>query len=157
MSSYPEPDSHITDKVKVVLDLSNYTTRKGLEHARGVDTCELAVKKYILALKADVDELEVNNLSNILNSLNNLKTKVDEVDVGKLKIVPVDSKKLSDVVDNEIVKNTKFNTLKTKVNNLEKKISDATNFIHINQCNINKQNSEKKIRDVDKKYHIRVD
>ena len=30
-------------------------------------------------------------------------------------------KKLSDVVDNEIVKNTKLNTLKTKVNNLNKK------------------------------------
>ena len=36
-------------------------------------------------------------------------------------IVRVDLKKLSDVVDNEFVKNTKFNTLKTKVNNLEKK------------------------------------
>ena len=31
-------------------------------------------------------------------------------------------KKLSDVVDNEIVKNTKLNTLKTKVNNLNKKV-----------------------------------
>ena len=35
-------------------------------------------------------------------------------------------KKLNDVVDNEVVKYTKFNTLKTKVNNLEKKIPDAT-------------------------------
>ena len=35
-------------------------------------------------------------------------------------IVRVDLKKLSDVVDNEVVKNTKINTLKTKVNNLEK-------------------------------------
>ena len=46
-------------------------------------------------------------------------------------------KKISDVVADEVVKNTKFNTLKsnklnknkiiqTKVNNLEKKISDAT-------------------------------
>ena len=25
---YPEPDSHIRDKVKVVLHLSNYTTKK---------------------------------------------------------------------------------------------------------------------------------
>ena len=40
-------------------------------------------------------------------------------------------KKLSDVVDNELVKNIKFNTLKTKVNNLEKKILDATTLIHI--------------------------
>ena len=28
MSCYPEPDSHIRDKVKVVLDLSNYATKK---------------------------------------------------------------------------------------------------------------------------------
>ena len=27
MSYYPEPDSHIRDKVKVVLDLSNYATK----------------------------------------------------------------------------------------------------------------------------------
>ena len=28
MSYYPEPDSHIRDKDKVVLDLSNYATKK---------------------------------------------------------------------------------------------------------------------------------
>ena len=28
MSYYPEPDSHIRDKVKVVLDLSNYVTKE---------------------------------------------------------------------------------------------------------------------------------
>ena len=28
MSYYPDPDSHIRDKVKVVLDLSNYATKK---------------------------------------------------------------------------------------------------------------------------------
>ena len=28
MSYYPESDSHIKDKVKVVLDLSNYATKK---------------------------------------------------------------------------------------------------------------------------------
>ena len=38
--------------------------------------------------------------------MNNLKIKVDDLDIGKLKTVPADLKKLSDVVDNEIVKNT---------------------------------------------------
>ena len=38
MSYYPEPDSHIKDKVKAVLELSNYTTKKELEHATGIDT-----------------------------------------------------------------------------------------------------------------------
>ena len=65
-------------------------------------------------------------------------------------------KKLSDVVDNEVVKSTKFNTVRTKVNSLEKKISDATTLIHINQHNTDKQNLEKKIGDVDKKYQIQV-
>ena len=54
-------------------------------------------------------------------SLNNLKTKVGDLDVGKLKTVPKDLRKVSDVVDNEVVKNTKFDTLKTKVNNLDQK------------------------------------
>ena len=47
-----------------------------------------------------------------------------------MKTVPVHLKKLSDVVDNEVVKITKFNTLKAKVNNLFKKILDATNLVH---------------------------
>ena len=64
-------------------------------------------------------------------------------------------KKLSDVVNNEVVKNTKFNTLKTKVNNLEKKIPDATTLIHINQYNTDNQKVEKKIGDVDKKKNTR--
>ena len=47
-------------------------------------------------------------------------------DVVKLKTVCVDMKKLSDVVDNEVLKNLKFNSLKTKINNLDTKIPDAT-------------------------------
>ena len=74
-----------------------------------------------------------------------MKTKVDYLDVGKLKTVLVDLKKLSDIVDNEVVKNTKFSTLKTKVNSLEKKIPDATTSIYINQYTTDKQNLEKKL------------
>ena len=55
---------------------------------------------------------------NVLTSLSNLNTNVDDLDVSRLKAVPADLKKISDVVDNEVVKNAKFNTLKTKVNNL---------------------------------------
>ena len=84
----------------------------------------------------------MNKLVNVPTSLNNLKTKVDDLGVGKLKTAPIDLKS-SDVVANEVVKNTKFNTLKTKVNKLEKKIPDATTLIYINQCNTNKQNLEK--------------
>ena len=73
-----------------------------------------------------------------------------------MKTILVDLKKLSDVLDNELAKNTKFNTLKTKVNNLEMKIPGATTLIHINQYNTNKQNLDNKIRDIDEKYHIQV-
>ena len=55
-------------------------------------------------------------MTSVPASWNNLKGKVVNLDVGKLKTVPVDLKKLSDAVENEVVKNTKFNTLNTKVN-----------------------------------------
>ena len=133
MSYYPEPGSHISNKVKAVLDLPNYATKKELDHATGVDTSDLAAKKAFIALKAEVEKLDINNLVNVPTSLDNLKTKVNDLDVGKLKTVLVDLKKLSNVVENEVVKNRKFNTLKTKVTNLEKKSPDATTLIHINQ------------------------
>ena len=64
----------------------------------------------------------MNELTNVLSSLKYLKTKVDDLDVTKLKNVPVDLKNLSDLIDNEVDKNTKLNTLKTEVNNVEKKL-----------------------------------
>ena len=81
---------------------------------------------------------------NIPTGLNNLKAKADDLDVGKLKTVPADLKKLSDVAANEVVKSTKFNTLKTKVNSLEKKVLDAATSIHINQYSTDKPNLEEK-------------
>ena len=59
MSYYPEPDSHIRDKVKVVLDLSNYATKK-LEHATSADASDLPAKKGFIALKAEVDKLIID-------------------------------------------------------------------------------------------------
>ena len=88
MSCYPEPDSHIRDKVKVVLELSNYATKKELEHVTGIDKSDVAANKYFIELKAEVDKLDINKLTNVPTSLNNLKTEVDNSDVGKLKIVP---------------------------------------------------------------------
>ena len=120
--------------------MSNYATKNELNHATGVDTSDLAAKKGFIALKAEVEKLDINKLINVTTSLNNLKTKVDDLDVDKLKTVPVDVKKVSDVADNKVVKNTKFNTLKTNVNNLDKKIPDATTLIHTNQYNTDKQN-----------------
>ena len=140
MAYCPEQDSHIRNKVKVVLDLSNYATKKELYHATGVDISNLAAKKDFIALKAEVEKLDNNKLVNVPTSL---------------KTVPVDLKRFSDVVDDEVVKNTKFSTLKTKANNLEKKIPDATTLIRVNQYNTDKQNLEK-MEMVMKIYKIRV-
>ena len=97
--------------------MTNYATKKELHHAAGVDTSNLAAKIVFIALKAEVVKLDFNKIVNFSNSLNNLNIKVDDLDVGKLKTVPLDLKKLSDVVDNEVIKKTKFSTLKATVNN----------------------------------------
>ena len=142
MSYYQEPDSHTRDKV--VLDLSNYATKTELDHAASVYIFDLPARKDFIALKSEVDKLDINKLVNVPTSLNNLKLKVDALDFGKLKTATVDLKKLNDVVDNEVVENKKFNILKTKFNNLEKKTPETTILTHINQYNTYKQNLDKK-------------
>ena len=72
-------------------------------------------------MKDEVDKLDINKLVNVPTGLNNLKSKVHELNVGELKIVLKDLKISTDIVKNEVVKNTKFNTLKMKVNKLDKK------------------------------------
>ena len=63
MSYYPEPNNYVRDKVRVVLlDLSNYATKKKLDRAKGVDTSDLSAKK-IIALKVQV------NIANLVNVL----------------------------------------------------------------------------------------
>ena len=44
-------------------------------------------------MKAEVDRLNINKLVNVTTGLNNLKTLVDDLDVGKLKNIPIDKKK----------------------------------------------------------------
>ena len=56
-------------------------------------------------MKVEADKLDIAKLVNIPSSFNNLKTKVDDLDEGKSKTVSADSKKLSNVVDNEVVAN----------------------------------------------------
>ena len=48
MSYYTEANSRIRDKVKVSLELSNYVTKKELEHATSFDTTDLSAKKILL-------------------------------------------------------------------------------------------------------------
>ena len=52
--------------------------------------------------------------------------------------------KIKDVGGHEVLKNTKFNALKTKANNLNNKIPDATTLIDINKNIADKKSVEKK-------------
>ena len=65
MSYNPETDSHIRHKVKVVLDLSNYSTKRELGHATDVDISDLAAKKDFIAVNSKAGKLEINKLVNI--------------------------------------------------------------------------------------------
>ena len=65
-------------------------------------------------MNAEVDKLRIAKLVNVPTSLNNFLKKVDDSDVDKLQIVPTDLEKKRNLVKNEVVKNTKFNTIKTK-------------------------------------------
>ena len=48
-----------------------------------------------------------------------MKAKVEKLDNGKLKTVPIDLSKLSNVVNNDVVKKTVYYKLVAKVNNID--------------------------------------
>ena len=49
------------------------------------------------------------------SNLASLKNEVDKIDAGKLKTVPVDLDKLSNVVKNDVLKNTEYDKLVAEV------------------------------------------
>ena len=60
-------------------------------------------------MKAEIDKLDINELINVPTSFTNLKITEDDLDVDKLKFVPVYLKSVRDVVGKEVAKSTKFN------------------------------------------------
>ena len=62
-------------------------------------------------MKAEIDKLDIDKSVNVSSVLNNWKTKVDVLDVDKLKTVPVDSKESKDMV----VKKIEHNNLDSEV------------------------------------------
>ena len=86
--------------------------------------------------------------------LNNLKTKINDLDVVKLKIIPIDLEKMSNLVDKKVVKKAVYDTLNTKVYNLEEKISGGSTLIWTNQYNIDQQSLEKNVDDAEKKFLV---
>ena len=71
----------------------------------------------------NVTHVEVSSFASKAN-LASLKTEVVKTDADKIKITPVNFAKLNNVVNNDVVKKTEYNSLKTKVDNI-----DATNFV----------------------------
>ena len=133
MNYYPESDIHINRKVKVTLGLRNYATKKELGDATGFNISNLAARKDFIALKAELDNIDIHKLVNAPSSLNNLKTKVDTLDVDKLRFVHIDLKKISDRVSKNVIERKKYNKLILIANKLEEKILDTSTLIHINQ------------------------
>ena len=82
MSQYfPEPYRSFGGNINVKVDLANYSTKSDLKKATGIDTSNIALKSNLASLKAELDK----------------------IDVDKLKAVPVDLIKLSNVVNNDVV------------------------------------------------------
>ena len=65
MSEYfPKPKSS-GGRVKVGLDLSNYTTKAYLKNATGVDKSKFPKKVDLANLKYNVEKLDINKLKNV--------------------------------------------------------------------------------------------
>ena len=92
---FPPHRGHIGD-IKVRLDLANYATKTDLKNVTDVHTSSFELK---------------TNAS--------LKIEVDKLDTDKLPTVPVDLAKLSNAVKHDVVKKTEFNTLKSKIDNID--------------------------------------
>ena len=93
MSKYFPPYRGTSNDIKVQLDLTNYATKDDVKNITHVDVSSYATKTNLAALKSEVHK----------------------IDTHKLKTVPNDLAKLSNVVKNDVVKKTTYNALKNKV------------------------------------------
>ena len=82
MSRYfPKPYEPFGGHINVKVHWSNYATKTDIENIFHVDTSRFALK----------------------TNLANLKTEVDKLDTDKVKTVPIDLSKLTNVVKSEVV------------------------------------------------------
>ena len=63
-----------------------------------------------------MNKCNIDELKSVLSSLSSLKSKLNNLDIGKSERSPVDLSELSDVVENN-VKNTEYVELVKKINN----------------------------------------
>ena len=112
MSYYP-PYKSSSNNVKVELDLTNYTTKTDLKNITHVDVSSFASKTNLAALK----------------------TEVDKIDTDKLKTAPTDLTKLTNAIENDVVKKTDYTT---KIPSIEAQIAGLTKNTVDNLANITK-------------------
>ena len=112
MSYYP-PYKSSSNNIKVELDLSSYATKNDLKNITHVDVSSFASKTNLAALK----------------------TEVDKTDTDKLKTAPTDLAKLTNAIENDLVKKTVYNT---KVTSIETQIAGLTKNTVDNLADITK-------------------
>ena len=113
MSTYYPPYKNSSQNIKVELDLANYATKTDLKNITHVDVSSYASKTNLAALK----------------------TEVDKIDVDKLKTTPADLAKLTNAIENDVVKKTDYNT---KVTSTEAQIAGLTKNTVDNLADITK-------------------
>ena len=126
MGEYFQKTKSSGKRGKAELDLSNHEIKAELKNVTGVDTSKFAQNIHLVNLKSEVDKLDIDKLKNVLSNFRNLKRKVDKLGVDKLVPVPDDLSKLSDIVKNDVLKNTGYNA---KIQN----IKDTTPSAKINE------------------------
>ena len=110
MSYYP-PYKSSSNNVKVELDLTNYATK--IKNITRVDVISFASKTNLAALMPEVDK----------------------IDTHKLKRAPTDLAKLTNAIENDVVKKTDY---KTKVTSIEAQIAGLTKNTVDNLADITK-------------------
>ena len=81
-----------------------------ISKSNNVDLSDFPKETELASLKSDVDKLDIDKSKNVLGGVKVSKRKVDKLDVGKLKSLSTDLKKLSEVIEREVVKKSKYNT-----------------------------------------------
>ena len=113
MSQYYPLYRSSSKNIKVELDLANYATKTDLKNISHVDVSSFASKTNLAALK----------------------TEVDKIDADKLKTALADLAKLTNAIENDVVKNTDYNT---KVTCIEAQIAGLTKNTVDNLADITK-------------------
>ena len=121
---FPKPYEAFGGDINVKVDLSNYATKTDLKNISHIDISSYALK----------------------SNLASLKTEVDKLDIDKLKPVPVDLAKLSNLVKNDVVKKTEYDKLVNKINAM-----DTTNMVSKTKYEKGGSDFEDKINKIDKK------